>query len=142
MLHHFSLKLFLLAVALVFSASTYAIWQIANPSPNSSGQAITVDPSVGKTDYPNNYWSNKKYKLYLRKGLLYDNVKRYAVKHNWKVRWLASRDYPVMSNTTVGGTSFTAVMNRLFAMYPIYTYYNTKTHIMTVSSTKIIQKSS
>ena len=118
----------------------YATWQVTNPAPNQENKAVTANPQIGKTDYPHSYQNNKKYLLYLRKGLLFENVKKYAAKHGWKVRWLASHHYPVLTNTTIAGDGFEIVMKRLFANYPLYIYYNSKIKVMTVSQVKIIQK--
>jgi len=115
--------------------TSYAIWQVGDPLRGSKFEKL-VTPELGKTDYPQKYYSNPNCLLNLRKGLLKTNVLRSAHKYHWKVVWHAPINYHVLVNTQIAGPTFPVAMGRLLSHYPVRTIYDSKQSVMGVFSSK------
>jgi len=115
----------LILIPLIASAT----WQIADPLHGVKSRYLY---SSSRTDHPQRYANGKLVLFKLRKGLLKDNIIRFAKKYNWRVTWRTANNYYVMLNTKMVGSKFQVVMDQLLAHYPLYASYNTYSKRMVV----------
>jgi hypothetical protein len=118
-------------IGLFIIMPVYATWQVANPFQGTVLHQY-VSPEVGDTSYPQNYVANPQYSVEITKGLLKKNVGNIAEKYQWQVKWLVSKRYFVLINTTIGGSNFSSMMDQLLNNYPLRVAYDEKNHLMTV----------
>ncbi|MEE9571610.1 MAG: hypothetical protein V3W20_01025 [Candidatus Neomarinimicrobiota bacterium] len=117
----------LMLIPLVASAT----WQIADPL-HGIKSGYLYSSRLSRTDHPQRYANGKLVLFKLRKGLLKDNILRFAKKYNWRVTWRVANNYYVMLNTKMVGPKFRVVMDQLLAHYSLYASYNTYSKRMVV----------
>ena len=115
----------LILIPLIASAT----WQIADPLHGVKSRYLYSSP---RTDHPQKYANGTLILFKLRKGLLKNNILRFAKKYNWRVTWRTANNYYVMLNTKMVGPKFRMVMDQLLAHYPLYASYNTYNRRMVV----------
>ena len=129
-------KIFLLVLILTFGfcfSSTFATWQIADPYHGTKSQSVWFPERLTQSDLPNRYVDNKT-QVFLKPGLLKDNIEEAAKKHHWLIQWDASDNYPLLVDTKLTGPDFPSVMNQLLSHYPLKARYDKKTQVMVVTS--------
>lgn|GEM_PF-1654993 len=119
----------LLLICLCISLPTFAYFQIAGSPKRSPGKQANYIVN----DIPGNLRVNPRYTFYPAKGLLYTNLKNYAKKHGWKLRWTTKRDYRIVNNYKIAGPNFQSVVKNLLSNYiAVRVSFNTRRRIVYV----------
>jgi len=110
---------------------SFAVWQVADPYRGTQLERY-VSPQLGKTNYPDHYYTNPNYTIHVQKGWLMKEVTRIAKEYNWTVKWHAPQNYPVLLESELSGPSFSEVMSVLLSHYDLKARYDRQHCIMTV----------
>jgi len=117
-----------LLLFMLIPAMSFATWQIAGePLRTSGNQPNKMVPGI-----PTYYQTNSHYTLVTQPGYLITNVRNYAMSHGWRMRWMAKRDYRINVVAKISGPSFSVVLNRLLANYPLHASYNQSHKTVTI----------
>lgn len=155
-----TIKIIALAMSLCASFSTFAAWQVVNPtsvSDNAFFQAgldhtltpkmesetqvngpkfadpfVDVSsPSAHMTASVNNNVKND-YFIRIYPGTLRTNIERLMKKSTYKMLWQSPYDYHVISQATIKGKNFNDALNNLLMNYPVKAVFYEQNNIMTV----------
>mgnify|MGYP001588852821 FL=1 len=120
---------------LALPVMAYATWQVAD---SFHGTVLNPDlqpaATIQTSDTPDQYQVVSPYSFKLQKGWLKHNVINMADKIGWTVNWQASRNYRVVTNTTIAGKNFPDVLSQLLSHYPLKASFNNPMKTVIISN--------
>lgn len=118
-----------------FPVLSLATWQIADPYHGTRIDQKWLPERITVSDIPNQY-AGRKLTVSFKKGLLKKVIENAAYENHWLIQWNAPENYPLLLDTTLVGSSFPSVINKLLIHYPLKANYNRAAKIMTISPAK------